>query len=71
MDEQKAMTVRLPADQAKALEAVAEADGVAIADEIRTAIGELIEKKRRDPDFQERLRASLERHKSILERLAE
>ncbi len=71
MDEQKAMTVRLPADQASALEAVAEADGMAIADEIRTAIDELIEKKRRDPEFQERLRASLERHKTILERLAE
>jgi LDH2 family malate/lactate/ureidoglycolate dehydrogenase len=71
MDEQKAMTVRLPADQALALEAVAQADGMAIADEIRTAIDELIEKKRRDPEFQERLRASLERHKTILERLAE
>lgn len=71
MKEQKAMTVRLPADQAMVLEAVAEADGIPVADEIRTAIDELIQKKRRDPEFQERLRSSLKRHKTILERLAE
>lgn len=71
MDDQKAMTVRLPGEQAAFLEAVAEVEGVAIADEIRSAIGDLIERKRQDPDFQDRLKASLERNRSILERLAE
>lgn len=68
--EQKAMTVRLDSSQAAELEAVAEANGVPVSEEIRRAIADYIETKRQDSDFQDRLRASIERHREILEKLA-
>lgn len=66
----KAMTVRVDPEQAAALEAVAGVDGVPVAEAIRRAIAEHIESRRRDKDFQARLRASLERNRRILEKLA-
>ncbi len=69
-DTQKAMTLRLPADQAEDLEFVAEVDGVSVSEAVRTAIGSHIESRRADEAFQERLAASMERHKRILDRLA-
>jgi predicted transcriptional regulator len=68
--EQKAMTVRLDPEQAAQLEAVAEVDGAPISQEIRRAIAEYIEARRQDKDFQARLRASIERHHDVLEKLA-
>jgi hypothetical protein len=67
----KAMTLRLSHEQAEALEAVAEADGIPIAEAVRIAINEHIERRRKDKDFQERLRVSLERNQRILEKLAD
>jgi predicted DNA-binding protein len=67
----KMLTVRLPAEQAQELEAVAQADGVPVAEEVRTAIAAHIEARRNDQAFRERLRASIERNKKILEKLAE
>lgn len=66
----KNMTIRLDDDQADALEAVSAADGVSMAESIRTAIEEHIKAKRKDRAFQARLRASLERNQRILEKLA-
>jgi hypothetical protein len=66
----KAMTLRLPQHEASALEAVARVNGVTIAEEVRAAIEDRIKALRRDPDFQARLRASLERNRELLERLA-
>ena len=43
----------------------------ASADEIRQAIAAHIERRRKDADFQARLRASLERHREVLELLAD
>ena len=37
-DNQKAMTLRLPEDQASTLEAVAQVNGVTVAEEVRKAI---------------------------------
>ncbi|HEX9774373.1 MAG TPA: hypothetical protein VGB83_02165 [Actinomycetota bacterium] len=71
MDKNKMLTVRLPAEQAQELEAVAEVDGVAVAEEVRAAIAAHIEARRKDEDFRARLRASIERNKLILEKLAE
>ena len=68
---QKAMTLRLPAEQAEALEFVAEVDGVSTSEAVRDAIESHIESRRTDAGFQERLAASMERHKRILDRLAE
>ena len=66
----RALTVRLPAEQAEALEAVALVDNVPIAEAIRIAVAAHIEARRRDEAFQERRKASLERSVQLLERLA-
>ena len=65
----KALTLRLPVEQAEALEAVAGVDDVSINEEIRRAIAAHIEARRQDVEFRERLRASIERNREILERL--
>jgi len=49
--EQKAFTVRLDVDQAPGLEAVAAADGVSIAEEIRLSVADRIERRRKDRVF--------------------
>lgn len=64
------MTVRLPADQAEDLEAVAQAEGIPVAEVIRRAVAEHIEGKMRDPGFQTRLRRQIERNRRVLRRLA-
>jgi predicted DNA-binding protein len=69
-DNRKAMTLRLPPEQASALEAVAQVDGVTVAEEVRKAIQERIDALRADPDFQARLRDHLERNQEILRGLA-
>lgn len=67
----KAFTVRLDPDQAAELEAVAAADGVSVAEAMRQAVGDLVEKRRKDPEFQTRIRSIIEQNKRVLERLAE
>lgn len=69
--EQKAFTVRLETDQATDLEAVAAADGISVAEEIRQAVADRIESRRQDPAFQERIRSIIEQNQRVLERLAE
>jgi hypothetical protein len=66
----KSRTLRLPADQAEALEAIAGVDEVSVNEEIQRAIAAHIEARRSDPDFRQRLKASMERNREILERLA-
>ena len=66
----KSRTLRLPADQAEALEAIAGVDEVSVNEEIQRAIAAHIEARRSDPDFRRRLKASIERNREILERLA-
>jgi Arc/MetJ-type ribon-helix-helix transcriptional regulator len=68
--ETRAMTLRLPADQAAALDAVARADRVSVSDAVRTAIDEHIEKRRADRDFQARIKRMMEEEREVLERLA-
>ena len=70
-DTQKAMTLRLEAEQAEALEFIAKVDGVSMSEAIRDAIESHIETRRTDDGFQERLAASMERHQRILDRLAD
>jgi hypothetical protein len=67
----KAMSVRLPDDQAAQLEAVAATDGMPVAEAVRQAVASHIESRRKDKAFQARLRASLERNRKILEKLSE
>lgn len=68
--ERKAMTIRLDPEQAAELEAMAEVNGGPVSEEIRQAIAEYIEAKRKDKGFQARLKASIERHREILDKLA-
>jgi predicted DNA-binding protein len=69
-DRAKAMTLRLPTEQAETLEAIAQANGSTVADEVRTAIQDRINALRHDQEFQARLRDHLERNKEILKGLA-
>ena len=66
----KNMTLRLPADQADELDAVARAEGISVSDAVREAIAEHIERKRKDKAFRERLRSVMDRDREILERLS-
>ena len=52
------------------LEAVAQVNGVTVAEEVRKAIQARIDALRADPDFQARLRDHLERNREILKGLA-
>jgi hypothetical protein len=70
MSDRKNMTLRLPAEQADELEAVARVEGVSVSDAVRLAITEHIDRKRKDKAFREPLRAVIERDHEILERLA-
>jgi len=70
MKDSKAMTIRLSADQAEALETVASVEQRAISDVIRAAISEHIETRRRDPDFQAGLEARISRARRLLDRQA-
>lgn len=64
----KAMTIRLSADQAEALETVATVEERAVSDVIRAAINEHIERRRRDPSFQQGLQERIDRASRLLGR---
>jgi Ribbon-helix-helix protein, copG family len=66
----KMLTLRLPEDQARDVEALARVDGVSVSEEIRDAIAERVEAKRADRDFQERLKRLMDNERAVLERLA-
>lgn len=66
-----AMTLRLSDADADALEAIARAEGRSVASLLREAVAVVIDTHRRDPSFKARARASLERQRQLLERLAE
>ncbi len=67
----KAMTVRLTDEQAMDLEAMAQAEGIPVAEAVRQAVAAQIEARRKDKAFQARLRASLGRNRRVLQRLAQ
>jgi predicted transcriptional regulator len=62
----KAMTIRLSADQAEALETVATVDDLAVVEVIRAAITEHVESRRQDAEFQRSLRERIERAQTLL-----
>jgi predicted transcriptional regulator len=66
----KTTSLRLDDDQARALDAVAMANGTSVSEVIRDAIDERIAKSRADKDFQARLKDALERNREALELLA-
>jgi predicted DNA-binding protein len=62
--------LRLPAEQADELEAVARVEGITVSDAVREAITEHIERKRKNKAFRDWLRRLMERDREILDRLA-
>jgi class 3 adenylate cyclase len=68
--ETRALTLRLPADQAAQLEAVARADGVSVSEAVRGAIQDRIDARRKDRAFQARIRQMMEEERAVLEQLA-
>lgn len=63
----KAMTIRLSADQAEALETVATVEDLPVSDVIRAAITEHIAARRKDPDFQKGLQQRIDRARRLLD----
>ncbi len=61
------MTIRLSADQAEALETLANVEDRAVSDVIRAAIAEHIEARRRDPAVQAGLKERIDRAQRMLE----
>jgi hypothetical protein len=66
----KVMTLRLSAEQAEALEKVAEVEGMSVSEAIRAAIGNHIETCATNEEFRTRLDASMERTRAIFDRFS-
>ncbi len=64
------MSLRLSAEMADEIAAVARTDSVSISDAVRAAIATHISTRRADPDFQQRLKQRLREQREVLERLA-
>lgn len=64
----KAMTIRLSADQAEALETVATVDNQPVSEVIRAAIAQHIEVRKADDAFQDGLKKRIERTQKLLGR---
>jgi predicted transcriptional regulator len=62
----KAMTIRLSAEQAEALETVATVEAMPVSEVIRAAIAEHIDSRKKDPAFQDSLKDRLNRAKRLL-----
>lgn len=62
----KAMTIRLTAEQAEALETVASVDSRPVSEVIRAAIEEHIDNRKNDPAFQDSLKDRLNRARKLL-----
>ena len=63
----KTLSLRLPDEQAAALEAIAQADEMSVSETIRQAIDSQIKKRRDDAEFQKRLRVAMARNQKALE----
>lgn len=60
------MTIRLSAEQAEALETVATVEDLPVSEVIRAAITGHIEKRKKDPTFQDSLKNRIDRAKRLL-----
>jgi predicted transcriptional regulator len=64
----KALTIRLSAEQAHALETVASVEAKPVSEIIRAAIDEHIHSRKRDPKFQEGLKEQISKARRLLHR---
>jgi metal-responsive CopG/Arc/MetJ family transcriptional regulator len=67
----KVTSIRMPAELAAQIEAVARTEGVSVSEMMRAAAYRYIATRRADHDFQERLTKRLEEDREVLEALAE
>lgn len=65
----RAMSLRLPEDQAVELAAIARTDEMPVSKVVREAINNHIASRLADKDFQARLKRRLEEDRDVLERL--
>lgn len=65
----KTMTVRLPDEQAAALDAIARVDEMPVSEAVRIAIDERIAARRADKDFQARRKQIMTEHQRAFELL--
>jgi hypothetical protein len=65
----KNMLLRLDPGLAEQLQAVAEVEGRPVSEVAREAIRVLVEQRREDPDFQERLQATARAQRKVLRAL--
>jgi ribbon-helix-helix CopG family protein len=70
-EDQKVLTVRVDAAQAREAEVVARAEGVSVNELVRQALAAHIETRRKDKAFRARIAGIIEEDKAILERLAQ
>jgi hypothetical protein len=66
----KNLTVRLDDQLAADAEAISRADGISLNETVKRALGEAVERRRKDPEFKKRLRRIIEEDRELLERLA-
>ncbi len=66
----KNLTLRLDDDLAADTEALARAEGQSINETVKSALREAVERRRRDPKFQARVKRIIDEDRELLERLA-
>ena len=66
----KNFTVRLPDDVAEDAQALARAEGQSMNETVKQALIEAVERRRKDPKFNARVRKIIEEDRELLERLA-
>jgi predicted transcriptional regulator len=67
----KNMTLRMEETLAESVQAIAEVEDSTVSDVIRKAIGEHVERRKTDPEFQKLLKRNMERHAQLLSLLAD
>jgi hypothetical protein len=65
----KTYPLRLSQEEAAELQRAARVDGLTMADELRLAVRARLQQLRADPDFQERLRESMQQDREVYQRL--
>lgn len=66
----KNLTVRLDDELAADAEALARAEGKSINETVKLALTEAVQRRRRDPEFNARVRRIIEQDRELLERLS-
>jgi len=64
------LTVRLDDELAADADALARAEGHSLNETVKLALREAVERRQKDPEFQQRIRRIIEADRELLERLA-